>query len=199
MKIAIFGGTFNPIHNGHINLALKLTERYNFDEILLIPAKVPPHKSSVGLVDEEHRLAMCMLAAQKHPVFTVSDIELKRDDTSYSYYTIMQIKENYPQAQLYFIIGCDMLECFTRWHRYEDILKHVTLLAAAREQGEYKRMEQLANQLNETGGRCIVEHIEPMPISSTEIRNLVEVGGNISEYVPASIEKYIKANKLYLP
>ena len=131
-RIALFGGTFNPVHNGHINLCLECHKKLNFDKILLIPDNIPPHKSSDDLAGNAHRLNMLKIAAKENELFEVCDIEYKLKGTSYTVNTIAELKKIYKEDELFLIIGSDMLFMFDRWFCYEKILKSVTLVAGAR-------------------------------------------------------------------
>ena len=107
-KTGIIGGTFNPIHNGHILLAVYCKEKLNLDRVIFIPTYTPPHKSDKDLVSEVHRLNMCKIAVQNYVDFSVSDIEIKRKGKSYTFETLTSLKEIYPRDTLYFITGADM-------------------------------------------------------------------------------------------
>ena len=107
-RIAMFGGTFNPIHNAHINLALAFIKKLKLDKLLLIPTGVPPHKTDLDIIYGEHRLNMCRLAVQDYKKIEVSDIEVKRGGKSYTADTLRQLKEIYPDSEFFVIMGADM-------------------------------------------------------------------------------------------
>lgn len=197
MRLGVFGGTFNPIHNGHIHLAVMLSKGFSLDKTLLIPANTPPHKTAPGLVSGAHRLQMCRLASADYPNLEVSDMELLREGESYTVYTVRALRAQYPGAELYLIMGCDMLACFTKWYRFEEIMQGATLLAGARNPGEYEHMLGYARELERFGGHCFVEPIEPLPVSSTEIRLKTAKGGEINELVHPDVACYIALHHLY--
>ncbi|MEG2428866.1 MAG: nicotinate-nucleotide adenylyltransferase, partial [Oscillospiraceae bacterium] len=116
MKIGIFGGSFNPIHNGHLNLCYQCNKIFNFDEILLIPTNIPPHKSNAQFISNSHRINMINLAIENQALIKSSEIEFQLGGTSYTYNTIIALKKIYPiDTEFYFLIGSDMLEIFDKW------------------------------------------------------------------------------------
>lgn len=199
-KIAIFGGSFNPIHNGHINLVTGIQDRYNFEKVLLIPTYSPPHKSPNSLVSAEHRLNMCKLATEDLAHLMPCDIEIKRKGKSYTFDTLTAIKEIYPNHNLNFIMGADMLYSFTSWYKYRDIAELATIIVAARKEHEYQKLMEKKHELSESGISCNVENIDVVDISSTEIRELI-ANRNYSElqnHVPKKVASYIIDNELYV-
>ena len=122
MKTGIFGGTFNPVHKGHIMLAEYCMDSVRLDRIIMIPTAVPPHKISKNLASENDRLNMCELACKGKKNFSVSDIEIKRQGKSYTYETVTQLKEIYPDDHLYTIMGADMFLTLDRWKNPKIIL-----------------------------------------------------------------------------
>lgn len=107
-RIAMFGGTFNPIHNGHLHLAQQFQQHLQFDRILLMPVSLPPHKSEEGLIATKHRLEMCRLATEPFSYLQVSDLEIKRGGSSYTWQTLEELGRMYPGAQLHLLLGSDM-------------------------------------------------------------------------------------------
>lgn len=198
-KIAIFGGTFNPIHLGHIRLATAFQESIGFDKILLIPTKIPPHKQAPDLVAETHRYQMCRLAVQEHSRFEVSDIELKRTTKSYTYDTLTELQKIYPDAELFLIMGSDMFLTFTEWYRAEEMLSMVTLLTAARNPEETEALAQCKRELERRGGKAFVLDIAPMVISSTEVREQIKAGKMPTDCLDERVLRYIREHDLYHP
>lgn len=197
MKIAIFGGTFNPVHNGHIHLSKECLMRYSFDKILLIPTNLPPHKAAKGLISNEHRLNMLTLATENEDMFEVSDIEYRLGSKSYTINTINELKKQYKQAEFFLIAGSDMLLMFKKWHRYEDILKSVTLIVGARHEAEYERLLSFSQSFGELSQKIQIINIAPIDISSTLIRQKLANHESINELVNFRVEKYIKEHNLY--
>lgn len=197
LRLALFGGTFNPIHNGHIHLALEWHQQIGFDKILLIPTNLPPHKEAHDLASNEDRLAMCRLVAKRHPIFEVSDLECRTGGVSYTVDTVEAMHRLYPDAVLYWLVGSDMLLTFDQWYRYRDILRGATLLAGARTAGEYESLSCKADQLCRDGGEILVRDIPPIDLSSTEIRRRVKYGEEISGLTDPAVAEYIRENGLY--
>ncbi len=199
-RVGIFGGTFNPPHFGHKNLALKLKELARLDRIIIIPSFVPPHKETNQLASGEHRLKMCELMFCEE-FFSVSDIEIKRRGKSYTYDTISQLKQLYPQDELFLIIGSDMLLTFYEWYRYEDILSQLTLCVASRENDISNEnlssyaLEKL--KLDVTKGDIIIADIEPEVISSTDVRERIFCGLGRSDLTSSEVWNYARINLLY--
>lgn len=196
-KIAIFGGTFNPIHLGHVRLVTAFQERFQFDQILLIPTKIPPHKQAPDLAPDKHRYHMCQLAVESYPYIEVSDIELKRKKKSYTYDTLSALKSKYPDVELFLIMGSDMFLTFLQWYRAKEMLSMATLLTAARESGEMKSLMQYQKELEQQGGKAFVLDAEPMVISSTEVRERIKSGQSLTGYLEESVIRYIGEHGLY--
>ena len=196
-KIAIFGGTFNPIHLGNVRLAMAFQERFQFDKILLIPTKIPPHKQAPDLAPDKHRYHMCRLAVKDAPCFEVSDIELKRKTKSYTYDTLAELKSLYEDAEFFLIMGSDMFLTFLQWYRADEMLSMATLLTAAREPGEMEILAQYQKKLEQKGGKSFILDVAPMVISSTEIRGRVKAGKTLTGYLDEEVIRYIGEHKLY--
>ena len=199
-KMGIFGGTFNPIHKGHIHLALYLRERLALDEILVIPANIPPHKECPDLAPAKERLEMCRLACRPYPFLRVSDIEIRHTGASYTYDTLVELKENFPDSQFYLMMGSDMFLSFERWRRYQEIMKLAVLCTAPREEGQASAMEKAAVRYRIQGAQVeLLEEMQVLELSSTEVRrqlgNSQESGGLLDRQV----EQYILEKGLYQP
>ncbi len=196
-KIAIFGGTFNPIHKGHLHLVSAYQKRLSFDRILLIPTSIPPHKQVEELASDADRLAMCRLAAADYPFLEVSDIELKRHTKSYTFDTLMLLREQFPQARFYLIMGSDMFMTFRDWYRAAEMIPMVTVLTAARETENLAALEQERQKLEALGGQAMILDLPVWEISSTEIRRRIKTSENLSELLDDSVIAYIQENGLY--
>ena len=175
MKLAIYGGSFNPPHLGHTAAILAVQKAICPDELRVIPAAIPPHKKlPAGSPDAAERLHLAQLAFGDIPGVTVSDMELKRSGKSYTADTIRALKKENPGAKLYLIVGTDMLETFTEWYDYAYILRSVTLVALARDFGELEHVRESAKALRESHhARVRVLTAQPLPISSTQLRMLL--------------------------
>ena len=140
MRIGIFGGAFNPVHNGHISLAAQAVSMLSLDKLILVPTADPPHKSGTDFAPAKARLDMLSLAFKYFGNAVVSDIEFKRQGKSYTYYTVNQIAALYPGARLFLIIGQDQFVNFDSWYKWRDILNSVTLFAVARNENSKQIM-----------------------------------------------------------
>lgn len=196
IKIGIFGGAFNPVHNGHINMVKEAFADLKLDKLLIIPTCKSPHKDT-KLISFEDRAAMCSLAFAdmiESGKFEISDIEKKLGGTSYTILTVRELKKRYPaDAVFYLIIGGDMLFYFDKWYRYEALLGECKVVAAAREASEYSDMCEYAAEM----GRIKVLNLHVTEVSSTQIRENIAAGESISGLVPPSVGDYIKEHRLY--
>lgn len=198
MRIGIFGGTFNPPHKGHKKLALEMKNKADLDSILIIPTFTPPHKEGKDLASGEHRIRMCeMMFAEE--VFTVSDMEINRQGKSFTYDTLLELKKKFPDDELFLIIGSDMLLSFHTWFRYEDILSMVTLCVATREDKvAYDELITYSEKvLRLTESEIIIADIEPYECSSTDVRNHLSLGSDVSIMTGREIFDYVRLNLLY--
>ncbi len=200
-KIGILGGTFNPIHNGHLALASAAMEQYGLEEVWLMPSKLPPHKSHFAMLSEEHRLTMTQLAAKTNEKFRVSDFELAREGLTYTSDTLELLKEEYPEIRFYFIIGGDSLVNFLSWWRPERILELATLLAAGRTGYEAEQVEKATSDLRERFPEAEIGTVElsDYPISSNEIREAFFTGEpeRVKQYLPDRVYAYIQEHRLF--
>ncbi len=201
-KTAIFGGTFNPVHLGHVNFCRECDRIFSFDRILLIPTKSPVHKVSADLASGADRIEMLSITVQEMGLehYTVSDMEVNSDRDSYTVYTIEELRERYPNDELYLLIGSDMFFIFDRWYRYEDILQNVTLVVAARENSDMDKLHAKMQEIEDKAainGKIKVININVLELSSTEIRQKVSVGEDINGLVCDGVRQYILQNNLY--
>lgn len=194
---AIFGGTFNPVHNGHIKLATDVRKEFDIDRFIIMPSKIPPHKKADELADDNDRLNMCRLAFEHLNGFEVSDYEIKNSKISYTYYTLKYFKETFPLEKLYFVMGGDMLLSFTKWHRFEEVLSMASIIAASREMGQYAELLREAEKLRKYNSEIYIIKSEPFVVSSSEIREYVKNNKDISCYLPNKVVQYISENKIY--
>lgn len=191
MKIGVFGGTFNPPHNGHVRLAKAAADELKLDKLLVIPSCIPPHKIAAKLADGQERLEMCRLAFSCDPRFEVSPMELERGSRSYTVETLRELKALYPDSELYFIVGSDMLESFDKWYLWQEILSLSVLCAASREEGynpDLSRFGKLAERIK-------IITLDPLEVSSTQIRN--SAGEVSSELLDPKVAAYIREHGLY--
>ena len=191
MKIGVFGGTFTPPHNGHVRPAKAAADELKLDKLLVIPSCIPPHKIAAKLADGQERLEMCRLAFGCDPRFEVSPMELERGSRSYTVETLRELKALYPDSELYFIVGSDMLESFDKWYLWQEILSLSVLCAASREDGyspDLSRFGKLAERIK-------IITLDPLEVSSTQIRNST---GEVSpELLDPKVAAYIREHGLY--
>lgn len=194
-KIAIFGGTFNPVHNGHLNLINSIQEKMQFDEILLIPSYLPPHKEVKELASGKDRMRMLSLATEGILNIGICDIELNKKGKSYTIETVKMLKQLFLNSELYLVVGADMLLTFDTWKNWREILKYVFLVASSRNEGEEESLLKKAYELNKE--RIIVVKTEPFSVSSTEIRNKLKLNEDVSHLLPEKVLHYINQKRLY--
>ena len=195
MNILVFGGSFNPPHKGHVKLLQAAAQQVLFDLIYVIPTNVPPHKEN-KVVSGEHRVNMLNAIDWQLPV-TVSDIELKREGKSYTFDTLSQLRELHPDDQLYFLIGSDMLFSFDKWYRYQDLLKMAHFCVSGRTDEDFALLAPYVQKLEEEGGHFVTLTLDPIEISSTDLRAMIAADEDTSEYLNQGVIKYIKENHLY--
>ena len=196
-RIGIFGGTFNPIHNGHVNLANKVCEVLKLDKLLIIPTKIPPHKIAKNLANSQDRIEMCRLAFEDNEIAEICDYEILHNDKSYTIYTLRHLKSIYPNDEFYLIMGSDMILSFETWKEYKEIFKLAVLVAASRSIEDSKRISEYSKQIEKMGGKCIIVPIEPYEISSTQIREMMAHGEDFTCYLPEKVVRYIGQKNLY--
>ena len=196
-RVAVFGGTFDPIHEGHVQLALQFARRLKLDEVLLVPTFVPPHKLKADMAAAEDRLAMCRLVAAAHPKLKVSDMEITRGGASFTVDTLETLEGQYPGTEWYLITGADMFLTLGTWWRFEDIAELAVLCAAPRGAVTFAQLRAYAHTLEESGARCRVEDIPVMDISSTDIRARLAAGKPLEGQVPREVEDYLRQRGLY--
>ncbi len=200
-KIGILGGTFDPIHMGHLIIAEQARDQYGLDRVLLIPSGHSYFKDhrAQKVLPAETRLEMTRIAASDYAPFEVSDIETKRPGNTYSYETLEEIKSQNPDSELYFIVGADTVCMMGTWREPGRIFDACTVLAAMREdQVDPKKLEEEAEALRvKYGARILPVVIPSIGISSTDIRERVGSGKSIHYLVPDSLESYIMEKGIY--
>ena len=199
MKIGIMGGTFDPIHIGHLLLGEFAYENFHLDEIWFLPNGNPPHKttdeSGVSLVD---RIEMVKLATDDVPYFRLNLYEASSKKHSYTYSTMRALREMYPEHEFFFILGADSLFSIEQWKNFREIFPSCTILAAMRDDKDTESMQAQIRYLNEKYGADIRLLQAPLvEISSTTIRRRAENGLSIRYMVPDVVSEYIQSNALY--
>ena len=200
MKIGIMGGTFDPIHNGHLMLGEYAYREFKLDQVWFMPNGNPPHKQdNVFQTTREDRMEMVTRSIEKYDYFRLEDYEIKRQEISYSYQTMEYFKETYPQDEFYFIIGADSLFNLETWKCPERLLKTAVILAAYRDDaGAPKEMSRQITYLKEKYA-CDIRLLRTpvMPVSSSEIRQMIREGKMEDLPVPKKVADYIDLNRLY--
>ncbi|MBQ8533911.1 MAG: nicotinate (nicotinamide) nucleotide adenylyltransferase [Clostridia bacterium] len=192
MKIAVFGGAFNPIHLGHVALAKELKQNIGAKKVLIIPSHLSPHKSSEQLVSGEDRLNMCRLAFEGMTGFEVSGIEIEMQGISYTANTLLKLKEQYPNDDIYLFMGADMFVTLNLWYEPQTIFSLCTLCTVPRNDIDADVLTKKANEYQKKGAKSVILDIPLYDVSSTELRN-----GLKTEHLPERVYEYIKAKGLY--
>ena len=197
-RVGILGGTFDPIHVGHLMTAEAVRDEYHLDKVIFIPAAVPPHKQNQDVTEAMHRYVMTVLATCSNPNFEVSDIEMNRPGPSYTIDTIRELLERFGEdTEFYFITGADAIQEIHTWDRIEELLEMCHFIGASR-QGCLPDVNQIKASFGELGKRKIHRLETPeLEISSTDIRNRIKKGYSIKYIVPTAVEQYIYKQGLY--
>lgn len=199
MKIGIFGGSFDPVHSEHVALCRAAVESLSLDRLFVVPAATPPHKRGKNISDGHMRLEMCKLAFADVPRTEVSDFELRSGGTSYTYLTVGHFRAKFPDADLYFLVGTDMLRDFPTWKYPLKILENCTLAVCARaEEKDWAEREREAfrKQVRSEKPFVIIDYVGK-PVSSTRIRVLSAAGEDVSAFAPKSVAEMIEREKPY--
>ena len=197
MKIALFGGSFDPVHTEHIRLVESAIQSLQLDKLFIMPACKPPHKPGKELTDDKHRLETCRLAFAKIEKAEVCDYEMQKGGVSYTYETCEHFKKLYPTAKLYFLVGTDMLRDFPTWKNTQSILQNATLAVCARNEKESWLESERADFYRRFKTNFEVIAYNGKDISSTRLRVLLGAGESVGVFVPAPVLSYIKSHKLY--
>jgi nicotinate-nucleotide adenylyltransferase len=188
-KVGIFGGTFDPIHFGHLITAQTLLEKRNLSKIIFVPSYISPHKINYQFSDPNHRLNMTKLAIESNPTFEVSDFEINRDEISYTYNTLLEFSNLYSEMEL--IIGFDNLVTFDLWHKPDEILKIAKLVVMKR------TYDKEIKSPNKYFGEAEFVDTPTIEISATEIRERIANQISVEYFLPKKVIEYINQNKLY--
>ena len=188
MRLALFGGTFDPIHSAHITVARAAADHFALDRVLLIPNAIPPHKQRQIGAAYEHRLAMTAAAASVDARLEASDLE-RGNETSYSILTIERVRATWPAAQLFFLIGADAFSEIETWRRWREVIAQVEFIVLSRPGYDYDVPE---------GAKVHRLDTLQLDVSSTSIRRAL-AAGEIPESLPEAVSQYIRDNGLYWP
>lgn len=197
--VGLLGGSFDPIHVGHLHVARQACARLGLDRVVFAPAGQPPHKRDQALTDAEHRFEMVRLALAGEPCFTISRIDLDRPGPCYSVDTVRLLQEDWgPEARIFFLIGADSLVDLPTWHRPRLLLELCQVVAVGRP-GYNVDLARLHRRFAGAPPVVFLEHMPEVDVSSTEIRRRVAEGRAIEGLVPPAVAAYIVAHGLYRP
>lgn len=200
MRLGIFGGTFDPIHNGHLLLAETFREELRLDEVRFVPAAVPPHKQDDEITAGDKRVEMLKLSVASHPSFRVDTSELSRGGVSYTVDSLRRLREEVPDAEIFFLMGGDSLAEFLTWKEPGEILKLAIPVVARRGSDAPLDWSRLTGLVSEERMALIQRSQFTTPlieISSTDIRRRCTEGRSIRYRLPRAVEEYVLAQRLY--
>ena len=202
MRLGLLGGSFDPPHLGHLHVARAAHEALSLDEVRLIPAAQPPHKRGRVLAPDEERVAMAERLAALEPWLAVDRCELERGGTSFTHDTLVRMRQQLAgkDVELFFLLGSDSLVDLPTWHRADELVGLATIVTVARDRASVELgIAQLESKLPHAAEsiRAHVLEVDPLPISSTQVRARVRAGQPIDELVPRSIAEYIERRGLY--
>ena len=192
MKVGIMGGTFDPIHNGHMLAAEAARDAYQLDEVWFMPSQIPPHKKEAGVAGTT-RLEMAAEAVAGNPAFRTLDLEVNREGVSYTVDTVAELKDKYPDVDFSFIIGADMVNYLPKWHRIEDLAEMLTFIGVNRPGSELD-LSKLPSRISKT---VKIADMPLVDISSSMIRERAAEGRSIRYLVPERVYDYIVRSGLY--
>lgn len=197
-KIGIMGGTFNPIHYGHLFLAENAYEQVGLDKVFFMPSKNPPHKAKPTEVTQQQRVDMINLAIRDNPHFELSTMELERDGFTYTADTLTLLAEMNPNTKYYFLVGADSLFMMQNWHKPQIIFDLCIIIAAGRDNADEKQILQHISYLENTFNANIrYINVPTIQVASNDIRKRLEADKTVRYYLPDSVIDYINSNNLY--
>lgn len=198
-RIGIMGGTFNPIHYGHLIIAENACEQFHLDRVIFMPTGLMPHKEYGGEEMMSHRCEMVRLAIQDNAHFSISTYEVDRTEMNYTYRTLIAMQDQHPEAELFFILGADSLFNFEEWKHPELICKQATILAAVRASMTESRVdEQIEHLMNLYNGKIYRLESPNFSVSSRDIRQRRADGETIRYLIPDAVREYIEKHNLYV-
>lgn len=196
MNVGILGGTFDPVHNGHLALGQAALSALTLDTVLFIPAGEPWRKSEQRITPAEHRLAMLKLAIEGHAAFGISDIELRREGATYTADTLEALAAERLDDQFWFIVGADALADLPKWHEPQRIVKHATLAVAPRERHALDLGALESAGIPRT--RVATFAMAPVDVSSRDIRARIAANAPVDDLLPSGVRAYIREHRLYV-
>ncbi len=195
MKIGIFGGSFDPVHNEHIKLSKNVIDEFSLDKLIICPAFIPPHKIGQNLTSFDDRFNMLKLAFKDCDKVEISDFEKVSEGTSYTYLTINHFKNLYQDSEIYFLVGTDMLLDFPSWKNPDEILRSATLIVTSRAGEDQKKA--IENYYANFTKKLLFSSYNGSNLSSTKIKTYLKLGLDTSDFLPSEIFNYIEKKALY--
>lgn len=196
-NIGILGGTFNPVHLGHLIAAQEVLDKLGLDEMIFLPSGNPPHKSKEEIVASNHRYNMVRLAINGNDRFKISDMEIKRKGKTYTYDTLVDLHKNYYVDNIYFIIGYDTLIDMDTWRKINEVFELSTFVVVNRGNLKNEMRKEIEKKIVKYNAKIQVVNIPDIEISSTEIRRRIFNGQSVKYLIPDGVADYIKINGLY--
>lgn len=197
MKIGLFGGTFDPIHLGHVDMIVQLRNAMHLDSVVFVPAYISPFKQNAHVTAYEHRLQMARLAIDGQADFEVSDFESRSEKPSYTFYTAEHFKSCYPDDELYFIMGVDAFNDIEKWFRWEDLLDMIHVVVVDRPHKKMSVSPEVHRVLHQSACHVYYLPLHTLPISSTMIRERLKIHESVQGLLDDRVWDYIKENHLY--
>ena len=197
-RIGILGGTFDPVHIGHVSLGTAAISEANLEKLIVVPAYIQPFKQGKRVTDDEHRVAMTRLAFENIPKSEISTLEIDRMRISYTFDTLSELKKQYPNKELFFITGTDSFMQVDSWYKGVELLENFSFIVSSRPGYMEDELNEKIKSYQALYGTQILKLAAQMPdISSTDIREAYRKGESILSLVPEAVERYIKDNGLY--
>lgn len=197
MKIGLFGGTFDPIHLGHVDMIKQLCDHMALDKVYFIPAYIPPHKHKLHMTSYFHRLTMVQLAVKEERMFEVSEFESQSTKPSYTIHTVEHFKREFPEDQLFYIMGVDAFNSIEEWHHWQKLLRMTNFIVIDRPHKTLSVSKETSDVLKESSYEVFYLPLHTLPISSTMIRERLTQHESVKEYLNNSVSQYISENHLY--
>lgn len=199
-RIGIMGGTFNPVHKGHIKLALSAYTELKLNKVWFMPSKNPPHKKKNDIASDYHRVNMIKLAIESYDEFELSEVELQREGTTYTADTLLYLKEKYPEHEFFFIMGADSLINIEKWYKPDKLFELTSFIVSSRDDIDKidldTHIDYLKNKYKNV--KIYILNMNKIKVSSTELRKTYRDYKNISnDIMDDKVNKYIKENRVY--
>ncbi|MEE0434019.1 MAG: nicotinate (nicotinamide) nucleotide adenylyltransferase [Peptococcaceae bacterium] len=197
MQIGLFGGTFDPIHLGHVDMINQLCEQMQLDKVVFIPSYIPPHKHKAHMTSYRDRLAMTKLAVAEEPHFEVSTYESEQETPSYTYHTVLHFSDIYPDDVLYYIVGVDAFNDIETWYRWRDLLQMVQFIVIDRPGRKLFMSEETKKIVHQSAYDVHHLALHTLPVSSTMVRQRLQAKESVAGCLAPAVQNYIEKHQLY--